>query len=180
MIAGVLPVHIAFMAAAAAFVITDVIKPAELYTAIDWPVIVLLAALFPVGGALESTGGAALIADGILRADGGPQSSSGCCWSCSSAPCSSPTSSTTTPPRVLMAPIAHHGGERLNVNADPFLMAVAIGASCAFLTPIGHQSNTLVMEPGGYKFGDYWRVGLPLEVVIVAVAMPMLLLVWPP
>jgi di/tricarboxylate transporter len=69
---------------------------------------------------------------------------------------------------------------RLNVNADPFLMAVAIGASCAFLTPIGHQSNTLVMEPGGYKFGDYWRVGLPLEVVIAAVALPMILIVWPP
>jgi di/tricarboxylate transporter len=68
---------------------------------------------------------------------------------------------------------------RLNVSADPFLMAVAIGASCAFLTPIGHQSNTLVMEPGGYKFGDYWRVGLPLEAVIVLVAMPAILLFWP-
>ena len=81
---------------------------------------------------------------------------------------------------VLMAPIAMTVATRLNVSADPFLMAVAIGASCAFLTPIGHQSNTLVMEPGGYKFGDYWRVGLPLEVVIAAVALPMILIVWPP
>jgi di/tricarboxylate transporter len=81
---------------------------------------------------------------------------------------------------VLMAPIAITVAERLQASADPFLMAVAIGASCAFLTPIGHQSNTLVMEPGGYRFGDYWRVGLPLEVVITVVAIPMLLLVWPP
>jgi di/tricarboxylate transporter len=81
---------------------------------------------------------------------------------------------------VVMAPIAIALAERLGANSDAFLMAVAIGASCAFLTPIGHQSNTLVMEPGGYRFSDYWRVGLPLEVVITIVAIPMLLIVWPP
>ena len=81
---------------------------------------------------------------------------------------------------VLMAPIAVTVADRLGVQSDPFLMAVAIGASCAFLSPIGHQANTLVMEPGGYRFGDYWRVGLPLEVVIVAVALPALLFFWPP
>jgi di/tricarboxylate transporter len=80
---------------------------------------------------------------------------------------------------VLMAPIALTVASRLGANPDAFLIAVALGASCAFLTPIGHQSNTLVMEPGGYRFGDYWRVGLPLEALIVAVAMPMILLVWP-
>jgi len=79
-----------------------------------------------------------------------------------------------------MAPIALTLAARLDASPDPFLMAVAIGASCAFLTPIGHQSNTLVMEPAGYRFGDYWRVGLPLEVIIVIVALPMILLVWPP
>jgi di/tricarboxylate transporter len=81
---------------------------------------------------------------------------------------------------VLMAPIALTVADRLGASADPYLMAVAIGASCAFLTPIGHQSNTLVMEPGGYKFGDYWRVGLPLEIVILAVALPMIVWIWPP
>ena len=80
---------------------------------------------------------------------------------------------------VVMAPIAVRAAAGLGVDPDPFLMAVAVGASCAFLTPIGHQNNTLIMGPGGYHFGDYWRMGLPLEVIIVAVAMPMLLWVWP-
>jgi di/tricarboxylate transporter len=178
-VAGILPVHIAFIAAAAGFVIADVIKPAEIYTSVDWPVIVLLAALFPVGAALDSTGGAALVADGILRLTEGL----GVFWVLlvvlvGTMFLSDQINNNAT--AVLMAPIAVTVATRLNVNADPFLMAVAIGASCAFLTPIGHQSNTLVMEPGGYKFGDYWRVGLPLEVVIAAVALPMILIVWPP
>jgi di/tricarboxylate transporter len=80
---------------------------------------------------------------------------------------------------ILMAPIAVTLAKQLGVSADPFLMAVVIGASCAFLTPIGHQTSALVMEPGGYKFSDYWRVGLPLEIVCVVVALPMILLVWP-
>lgn len=80
---------------------------------------------------------------------------------------------------VLMAPIGISVATGLNANVDPFLMAVAIGASCAFLTPIGHQSNTLVMGPGGYKFGDYWRMGLPLEVIVVMVSIPLILMVWP-
>ena len=80
---------------------------------------------------------------------------------------------------VLMAPIAIELAERLSVAVDPFLMATALGASCAFLTPIGHQSNTLVMAPGGYRFGDYWRMGLPLEAVIAAVGIPMVLWIWP-
>jgi di/tricarboxylate transporter len=80
---------------------------------------------------------------------------------------------------VLMAPIGIGIAQGLGVSVDPFLMAIAIGASCAFLTPIGHQSNTLVMGPGGYKFGDYWRMGLILEVIVVIVAIPLILLVWP-
>src|SRR5690606_12211532 len=80
---------------------------------------------------------------------------------------------------LLMAPIAMTLADRLGVNPDTFLMAVAIGASCAFLTPIGHQSNTLVMAPGGYKFGDSWRVGLPLSILVTVVAIPLLLIVWP-
>ena len=80
---------------------------------------------------------------------------------------------------VLMAPLAAETAMRIRVNPDPFLMAVAIGSSCAFLTPIGHQSNVLVMGPSGYKFGDYWPMGLPLELLTVLVSVPTLLFFWP-
>ena len=80
---------------------------------------------------------------------------------------------------VIAAPIAIDVANRLNVSPDPFLMAVAVAASCAFLTPIGHKNNTLIMGPGGYHFGDYWRMGLPLEIIIVAVGVPMILVFWP-
>jgi di/tricarboxylate transporter len=80
---------------------------------------------------------------------------------------------------VVMAPFSVAVAQNLGVHADPFLMAVAIGASCAFLTPIGHQNNLLVMGPGGYRFGDYWRMGLPLDIVIVAMSLPLLVFVWP-
>jgi di/tricarboxylate transporter len=80
---------------------------------------------------------------------------------------------------VVAAPIALDIANRLGVSPDPFLMTVAVAASCAFLTPIGHKNNTLILGPGGYRFGDYWRMGLPLEILIVVVAVPMILLVWP-
>jgi len=80
---------------------------------------------------------------------------------------------------VIAAPIAIEIASRLNVSPDPFLMGVAVAASCAFLTPIGHKNNTLIMGPGGYHFGDYWRMGLPLEIIIVAVSVPTILAVWP-
>jgi len=80
---------------------------------------------------------------------------------------------------AVMCPIAVGAAERLGASSDPFLMAVAVGASCAFLTPIGHQNNTLILGPGGFRFGDYWRLGLPLEIVVVGIAIPMILLVWP-
>ena len=80
---------------------------------------------------------------------------------------------------ILMSQLAIELAEKLNVSADPLLMAVAIGASCAFLTPIGHQSNILVMGPGGYRFGDYWRLGAPLELLIVLIAVPLILFFWP-
>jgi len=80
---------------------------------------------------------------------------------------------------LIAAPIGVDIAQRLGVSPDPFLMAVAVAASCAFLTPIGHKNNTIIMGPGGYKFGDYWRMGLPLELLVVAVGLPMILLVWP-
>ncbi len=177
-VAGVLPVQIAFTAVAAGLVATNIVRPTEVYNAIDWPVIVLLAALFPVGGALESTGGATLIADGILRLAEGLSPVWVLAILLIGTMCISDVINNNAT-ALIMAPIAVTLASRLGVSPDAFLMAVAIGASCAFLTPIGHQSNTLVMEPGGYRFGDYWRVGLPLEVLIVIVAIPMLLLVWP-
>ena len=150
----------------------------EIYDEIDWPVIVLLGAMIPVGRALESTGTTTLLASGIMG------------WAGEFPPAllvtmilvitmflSDIINNAAT--ALVMAPIGVAIANTLGVNADAFLMAVAVGASCAFLTPIGHQSNTLVMGPGGYQFGDYWRMGLPLEILIVAMAVPLLLVVWP-
>lgn len=177
-IAGLVPVHIAFVTAAVAMVLTNIIKADEAYTAIDWPVIVLLGALFPVTGALESTGGTRLIGDSILYfAEGlGPVWVLAIVLVVTMWVSDIANNNATV---LLMAPIAMVVSTQLGVNPDTFLMAVVIGASCAFLTPIGHQSNALVMEPGGYRFADYVRVGLPLEALIVMVAIPMILVVWP-
>jgi di/tricarboxylate transporter len=174
----VLPIHVAFLTAVVALILTRVIRLDEAYAAVDWPVIVLLGAMLPVGGAVASTGGTALVAQAILDASSGLSPF----WVLdllldSTMILSDVINNNAT--AVLMAPIALTLATRLDVNPDAFLMAVALGASCAFLTPIGHQSNTLVLAPGGYKFGDYWRVGLPLEIVITAVALPLLLRVWP-
>ncbi len=176
-VAGVLPVQIAFTAVAAGMVVTDIVRPSEVYSAVDWPVVVLLGAMFPVSGALEATGGANLLADGILKVTDGLAVPWVLLLLMLGTMCLSDVINNNAT-ALLMAPIAATLASRLGVNADPFLMAVSIGASCAFLTPIGHQSNTLVMEPGGYRFGDYWRVGLPLEIIILAVALPMILWVW--
>jgi len=177
-IAGFVPVQVAFVGAAGAYVVTNIVRPTEVYQTIDWSVIVLLAAMFPVGAALETSGATGLIASSILDVTQG----AGPVWVLfillvTTMFVSDVINNNAT--AVLMAPIAIILAERLHVNADPFLIAVAVGASSAFLTPIGHQSNTLVMEPGGYRFSDYWRVGLPLELVIVVVAMPMILWIWP-
>ena len=150
----------------------------EAYDAINWPVIILLGSMIPVGGALQSSGTTELIASSILEIGAGlspivvlvivlvvTMTLSDIVNNAATA--------------VIMAPISLNLAEKLNVNADPFLMAVAVGASCAFLTPIGHQNNTLVMGPGAYRFLDYWRMGLPLEIIIIAVATPLILLVWP-
>jgi di/tricarboxylate transporter len=176
--AGLLPVQVAFVAAAVVVVLVGIVRPAEIYDSIDWPVIVLLGAMIPVGVALETTGSAALVAEGMLALGGNATSM----WMVvlllvGTMFLSDAINNNAT--AVLMAPIGLQLSERLQVSPDPFLMAVAVGASCAFLTPIGHQSNMLIMAPGGYHFSDYWRLGLPLELIIVIVAVPMILLVWP-
>ncbi len=175
---GLLPIHIAFVSAAVALVVGNVVSLGEVYEAIDWPVIVLLGAMIPVGSALEATGGAALIADILVSLARGLDAP----WVLlillvGTMFVSDIINNNAT--AVLMAPIATNTADRLGAAVDPFLMAIALGASCAFLTPIGHQSNTLVMAPGGYRFSDYWRMGLPLEVLIAIVGVPMILVVWP-
>ena len=177
-LANLLPVHIAFLSASVALALTNVINKEEIYQAVDWPVIVLLAAMIPVGNALEVTGGTGLIAGGILRlTEGFGPVGVLVVLMIGTMLVSDVINNNAT--AVLMAPIAIDLASRLGVNMDSFLMAAAIGASCTFLTPIGHQSNTLVLAPGGYRFGDYWRMGLPLDGIIVTVAVSMILIVWP-
>jgi di/tricarboxylate transporter len=175
---GYLPIAVAFMGAILAYVIIGLLPLRELYTKIDWPIIVLLGGMIPVGQALEASGGTAMIANQILGLTGFLPG-----WAILTivmvvTMCLSDLINNAAT-ALVMAPIAAAIATGLGVSVDPYLMAVAIGASCAFLTPIGHQSNTLVMGPGGYHFGDYWRMGLPLEIVIVAVSIPLIMIVWP-
>lgn len=177
-VAGVMPLTISFILAIAGFIATGVLKPRQIYSEIDWPVIVLIGAMIPVGRALESTGATALIADSIVMLTGGLP-----IWAILALMLIVTMLLTdvinNAATALVMAPIAVGIATELGVSVDPFLMAVAIGASSAFMTPIGHQSNTLVMGPGGYEFGDYWRMGLPLDILIVLVSVPLLLHFWP-
>jgi len=175
---GLMPLAVALGAAVVALVLSGNLAVRELYEGIDWPVIVLLGSLIPVGGALHATGATGVIAGLILDVTAGesPILILALLMIVTMTLSDVLNNAATA---VVMAPIASTIAERLGANADAFLMAVAVGASCAFLTPIGHQNNALIMGPGGYRFGDYWRMGLPLEIVIVAVSLPMIVLVWP-
>jgi di/tricarboxylate transporter len=175
---GLIPVQIAFTAAVFLMIVTKIVNLREAYESVDWPIIILLGAMIPVGAALETTGGAQLIADGILRLSSQFSPAFALIVLLVAAMFLSDLVNNAAAV-VLMAPIAIRIAQGLNVSIDPFLMAITIGASCAFLTPIGHQSNTLVMGPGGYKFGDYWRMGLVLEAIVLVVAVPLILIFWP-
>lgn len=172
------PVAIAFLAAVLAVVLTKLITLREVYDAVPWPILVLLAAMIPVSNALETTGATNLLAHWFSL---GTQQLPG--WATLSLVMLA--SMAVTPflnnaaAVLVMAPIAIGLAIRLGVSPDPFLMAVAVGTSCDFLTPIGHQSNTLVMAPGGYRFADYWKLGLPLSIIVVVVGVPLIMLVWP-
>ncbi|HVS30581.1 MAG TPA: SLC13 family permease [Thermoanaerobaculia bacterium] len=173
-----IPAATALVGAAVVMVLAGLISPGEIYTGVDMSVIVLLAALLPIGEALETTGGSRLIADGLLvLARSVPPPATLAILMGAVMLLSNVVNNVAA--AVLAAPIAISLARGLDASADPFLMAVAIGSSCAFLTPIGHQSNTLVMAPGGYRFGDYWRMGLPLSILVVATAVPTILWVWP-
>lgn len=175
---NILPVHVAFTAAALFMVLIGLVSANEIYGSIDWPIIILLGAMFPLGEALERTGGAELIAATMLvvLADFAPVVTVGVLLAGTMLLSNVINNAAAA---VLMAPIGISVANGMGVSIDPMLMAVAVGASCAFLTPIGHQSNALVMAPGGYRFGDYWRLGLPLSVVAVMVAVPLIIIVWP-
>ncbi len=159
------------------YVLSGVLSARELYTHVNWPVIVLLGALLPVGAALDKTGSTSLIASGLLVvAQGYPGwVVLGVLMVVTMTLSDILNNNATT---IFAAPIGIRIAELMDANPDAFLMGVAVAASCAFLTPIGHQNNTLVMGPGGYRFTDYWRMGLPLEVLVILVGVPMILLVW--
>ena len=175
---GMLPVQIAFVAAAVIMILAGVVPLGEIYEHIDWPVIVLLGAMFPLGHALESSGGAGLIAGKLLMLSGF-FSNAGTLAVLLAGTMLLSNVVNNAAAAVLMAPISITLAKEMGLSPDPFLMAVAVGASCAFLTPVGHQSNALVMGPGGYKFGDYWRLGLPLSIIVIVVAVPLILIFWP-
>jgi len=176
---GLLPIAVCFVAAVVAVVVSGILPIRDLYANVDMPVIVLLAALLPVGQALETTGMTGLIAGGITEVTQGvPAFVVVSILLVTTMFMSDLLNNAATV--VVMAPIAVQVARGMDASPDPFLMAVAVGASCAFLTPIGHQNNALVMGPGGYKFGDYWRLGLPLEILIVVVSVPLIMFAWPP
>lgn len=175
---GVLYLPVALSIVVAAFVLLNILPARQVYESIEWPVIVLLGSMIPLGVALETSGGTGLLAAAITGlADGYSPVVVLTLLMIVTMTLSDVMNNTAT--AVIAAPVAMDIANHLQVSADPFLMAVAVAASCAFLTPIGHKNNTLVMGPGGYRFGDYWRMGLPLEVLVIVVSIPMIVWVWP-
>ena len=175
---GLLPAAVTFTAVVVAMVLARVVRPSQVYENIDWPVIVLLGAMIPLGDALLDTGAARLIGGSIVTISGqvGPLVMLAVVLTMTMAITPVLNNPATV---VIMAPIAISIAERMAVAPDAFLMAVAIGASCDFLTPFGHHNNTIIMGPGGYRFGDFWRVGLGLDAVVIAVALLVIPRVWP-
>ena len=160
------------------YVLTRILPIADIYDHIEWPVVVLLGSMIPLGAALENSGGTELIAGALVSLTQGLPA-----WAILTVlmvvtmTLSDILNNTAT--TIVAAPVGIQMANTLGVSADPFLMAVAIAASAAFLTPIGHKNNTLILGPGGYGFGDYWRMGLPLEIIIIAVSIPSILVFWP-
>jgi di/tricarboxylate transporter len=175
---GVLSVEVAFFAAAAVTVMVGALPLREAYAAVDWPILVMLAALIPVSESLTATGGTDLIAGGLSSLASGlpPMGALALIMVAGMALTPFLNNAATV---LVVAPIAAGFAVGLGYRPEPFLMAVAVGAACDFLTPIGHQCNTLVMGPGGYRFGDYWRLGLPLSVIVLIAGTPLILYFWP-
>ncbi|MBM2291406.1 anion permease [Sulfitobacter pseudonitzschiae] len=175
---GLIYLPIALGLVVIAYVLARIVPLSELYTHIEWPVVVLLGSMIPLGAALETSGGTELISGALVNlTDGMPA------WVVLSVlmvvtmTLSDVLNNTAT--TIVAAPVGIQMAQSLNVSPDPFLMAVAVAASSAFLTPIGHKNNTLILGPGGYRFGDYWRMGLPLEIIVICVSIPSILFFWP-
>jgi di/tricarboxylate transporter len=175
---GLLPAAVSFAAGALAFVAGGIVSVRSIYTAVDWPVVLLLGAMFPVADAMATTGAADTIARLLLNHVAQGQAVAGIVVLMVVTMFLSDLMNNAATAAV-MCPIAISTAAQLGVNPDAFLMSIAVGASCSFLTPIGHQNNTLILGPGGFHFGDYWRLGLLLEVIVVSVSVPVLLRVWP-
>ncbi|MBL4623569.1 MAG: SLC13 family permease [Flavobacteriales bacterium] len=177
-ILDILPITLAFLGAVLAYIFTGILPVREIYRQIDWPIIVLLGAMIPVSNALQTTGSTELIANAMVGMTGSLPT-----WfmlamiMVITMTLSDVINNAAT--ALIMAPIAVEIAITTGASIDPFLMCVAVGASCAFLTPIGHQCNALILGPGGYKFSDYWRMGLPLEILIVIIGTPLIMFFWP-
>ncbi|MDF1728836.1 MAG: SLC13 family permease, partial [Sulfitobacter sp.] len=175
---GLVYLPIALGCVVVAYVLARIVPLSELYTHIEWPVVVLLGSMIPLGAALETSGGTELIAGALIGLTEGLAP-----WIVLTVlmvvtmTLSDVLNNTAT--TIVAAPVGIQMAQTMGVSPDPFLMAVAVAASAAFLTPIGHKNNTLILGPGGYSFGDYWRMGLPLEIIIVATAIPAILFFWP-
>lgn len=175
---GLIYLPIALGLVVVAYVLAKIVPLSELYTHIEWPVVVLLGSMIPLGAALETSGGTELIAGALIGwTEGLPAWAVLTVLMVVTMTLSDVLNNTAT--TIVAAPVGIQMAQTLGVSPDPFLMAVAVAASSAFLTPIGHKNNTLILGPGGYSFGDYWRMGLPLEIIIVGVSIPAILVFWP-
>ena len=175
---NLVPVTIAFFGAAVLLLLARSLSLREAYDAIEWPILVMLGALIPVSEALRTTGGTDLIAGWLSTAAAHLPAAGALALILAAAMAVTPFLNNAATV-LVMAPIAASFASRLGFNPDAFLMAVAIGAASDFLTPIGHQCNTLVMGPGGYRFSDYWKLGLPLSLIVLVVGVPLILVFWP-
>ena len=173
---NILPTAAAFLLCVLGFARIRIID-SNFYRDIDWPIIIMLAAMIPIGTALQTTGLSDIISTSISNI-AGDMSLFWLLFVILVITMATTDIINNAATAVIMAPISAGIGMQLGYDIEPFLMVVAVGASCAFLTPIGHQCNTVVMGPGNYKFTDYWRLGLPLDILIIAVSIPMILFVW--
>ena len=175
---GLVYLPLALAAVVVVYVALRIVPLSKIYEYVEWPVIVLLGSMIPLGAALEASGGTALLAGAIVNWTAGlPTVAVLAILMIITMTLSDVLNNVAT--ALIAAPIGIDIANRLGANPDAFLMAVAVAASCAFLTPIGHKNNIIIMGPGGYRFGDYWRMGLPLEILVVLVGLPMILVVWP-
>lgn len=175
---GLVPATVAFFGAAVMVILSGSVPIRNAYESIEWPILVMLGALIPVSGALQETGGTQLISHWLssVVTDAPPWAAVMLVMVAAMAATPFLNNAATV---LVMAPIAANFATELQMRPDPFLMAVAVGAGCDFLTPIGHQCNTLVMGPGGYRFGDYARLGAPLSAIVIVIGVPLILYFWP-